>query len=87
VAPDGVECTITIAGVRVEHVDRYGDSFSDAVLAAVPRIVDLLLLTTDAGLKLRLLAAESLRQDERPTSPSSAFYSWHEVYPQAVSLQ
>jgi hydrogenase maturation protease len=87
VAPDGAECTITIAGVRVEHQDRYGDGFSEAVLSAVPRIVDLLLLTTGAGLKLRLLAAESLRQDERPIHQSSAFYSWREVCPQAASLQ
>jgi len=68
-------------------LDRYGDNFSDAVLAAVPRIVDLLLLTTGAGLKLRLLAAESLRQDERPERDLSAFCSWRQVYSQAACLQ
>ena len=87
VAPDGAEFAITIAGVRVDHVDRYGAGFSAAALSAVPRIVDLLLLTTGAALKLRLLAAESLRQDERPSRQPSAFYSWCEAYPQAASLQ
>jgi hydrogenase maturation protease len=87
VAPDGAEFMITIAGVRVEHHDGYGASFSHAVLSAVPRIVDLLLLTTGAGLNLRLLAAESLRQDERQAREPSAFYCWREVTPLAAGLQ
>jgi hydrogenase maturation protease len=87
VAPEGEDCAITIGGVRVEHLDRNGGAFSSAVLLAVPRIVDLLLLTTGAGLKPRLLAAESLRQSERPAREPSAFYARREVCPQGIGLQ
>lgn len=87
VAPEGDECTITIGGVRVDHVDRYDASFSRAVVAAVPRIVDLLLLTVGAGLKLRLLAAESLRQAEQSATESSALHRWREDHAQAAGLQ
>jgi hydrogenase maturation protease len=87
VAAEGAECTITIGGVRVEHLDRYGASFSRAVLSAVPRIVDLLLLTTGAGLKLRLFAAESLRQSELPAREPPALYSWGGGHSQAAGLQ
>ena len=87
VAPGGETCMITVAGVRVEHLDRYGANFSHAVLSAVPRIVDLLLLTTGAALKLRLLAAESLRQSDQAAREPSAFYAWRASYPQAAGLQ
>ncbi len=80
-------CTITIGGVRVEHMDRYSLDFSRAVLSAVPRMVDLLLLTTGAGLKLRLLAAESLRQTEPASRDVSAHYGWGEVHAEAAGLQ
>jgi hydrogenase maturation protease len=91
VAPDGAEFMITIAGVRVEHVDRYGATFSQAVLSAVSRIVDLLLLTTGAGLQLRLFAAESLRQSDRQSDrisrEPSAFCSWREGYELSPNFQ
>ena len=87
VASDGAEFMITIAGVRVEQLDRYGASFSHAVLTAVPRIVDLLLLTSGAPLKLRLLAAESLRQIDQTAREPSAFYAWRGIYAQAAGLQ
>lgn len=87
VAPEGAECMITIGGVRVEHLDRYGAGFSRSVLLAVPRIVDLLLLTTGAGLKLRLLAAESLRKAERSVCELSALHAWGEVHAQPAGLQ
>jgi len=87
VAPEGEGCAITIGGVRVEHSDWTGGDFSSAVLSAVPRIVDLLLLTTGAGLKLRLLAAELLRKSERPTREPVELYSWGEASAQAAGLQ
>jgi hydrogenase maturation protease len=61
VAPAGPDLTITIAGVEGAHFDHYGE-FSRAVYAAVPRLVDLLLLSIGAGLKSRLRAAESFRK-------------------------
>jgi hydrogenase maturation protease len=87
VSPEGVACAITIGGVRIEYQDRYGAGFSRAVLSAVPRIVDLLLLTTGAGLNLRLRAAESLRQTETPTPEPSALYTWREAHAQVAGLQ
>ena len=53
VAAEGPECAVTIAGVEGEYRDRYGWVFSPAALAAVPRLVDLLLMVTGAGLKIR----------------------------------
>ena len=87
VAPEGSECTITIAGVRVARSDSYGAGFSQAVLSASPRIVDLLLLTTGAPLNLRLLAAEVLHQNERPERGAFALREWPEVHFQTVGLQ
>jgi hydrogenase maturation protease len=86
-APAGAECSIMIAGVRVGQVERYGAGFSRAALLAVPRIVDLLLLTSGASLSLRLLAAESLRQREWREDDSSVPSTWRESCSQVASLQ
>ena len=89
-SPEGAACTITIAGVRVEHVqhvEHYGAEFSHAVLSAIPRLVDLLLLTTGAELKLRLLAAELLRPNPRPARAATMTVGWRTTGAQAVVLQ
>ena len=86
-APEGPECEITIAGVEGGHRDRYGWVFSQAALAGVPRLVDLLLLVTGAGLKVRLLASDSLRQEQRPRRVASPAYDWSEGCEQAACLQ
>jgi hydrogenase maturation protease len=78
VAPDGPSCAITIAGVACEHSDRYGAGFSNAVLSAIPRLVDLVLMVTGAGLKIRLLAAEILQQERPPEHIDSRPFDWGE---------
>ncbi len=87
VVPTGPEWAITIAGVEQEHHDRYGAGFSRNVLSAVPRLVDLVLMVTGAGLKYRLLASETLRQDELPRRAAPSAYDWSEVCEQAPSFQ
>jgi hydrogenase maturation protease len=78
VAPDGSECAITIAGVEREQQDQCGAGFSSAVLAAIPRLVDLVLMVTGAGLKIRLLASDVLRRDQLPQGIASPSFDWSE---------
>jgi hydrogenase maturation protease len=87
VAPGGIECAITIAGVEWGQRDRCGAEFSSAVLAAVPRLLDLLLLVTGAGLKIRLLAADTFRQNRHTHAVTSASYDWGDFSEQAPSFQ
>jgi hydrogenase maturation protease len=87
VAPDGPSCVITIAGVACEHSDRYGAGFSNAVLSAIPRLVDLVLMVTAAGLKIRLLAAEILRQERSTHKVTSSSYNWCGFSEEAPSFQ
>jgi len=87
VTPDGQECSITIAGVEREQEDRYGAGFSAAVLAAIPRLVDLLLMVTDAGLKVRLQASEILRQEQRSRSLATRSLDWSDASGQAAGYQ
>ena len=87
VAPDGPSCAITVAGVACEHSDRYGAGFSNAVLSAIPRLVDLVLMVTGAGLKIRLLAAEILRQNARLLPDAPAPYDWRQACAEAFSVQ
>jgi hypothetical protein len=82
-----LECAITIAGVEREQQDRYGDGFSTAVLSAIPRLVDLVLMVTDAGLKIRLLASETLRQEQRAQRMTSRSLDWSDACEQAVGYQ
>jgi len=78
VAPDGPECAITIAGVEREQQDQCGPDFSNAVLSAIPRLVDLVLMVTGAGLKIRLLASETLRRAQLPQRIASPSLDWSE---------
>jgi len=87
VPPDGPACTVTIAGVACEHLDRYGTGFSRAVLSAIPRLVDLVLMVTGAGLKTRLLASQTLRQNESPLPDAPASCSWRQACAEAYSVQ
>ena len=87
VTPDGSECAITIAGVEREDPDRNGTGFSSAVLSAIPRLVDLVLMVTGAGLKIRLLASETLRQDENPLPDVSAPCGWRQACAETSSVQ
>jgi len=87
VTPGGLECAITIAGVEREQQDRYGSGFSTAVLSAIPRLVDLLLMVTDAGLKIRLLASESLRQEQRARRMPTRSLDWSDACEQAAGYQ
>jgi hypothetical protein len=87
VAPDGPSCAITIAGVACEHSDRYGTGFSNAVLLAIPRLVDLVLMVTQAGLKIRLLAAEILRQNARPLPNAPDPFDWRQACAEVFSVQ
>ena len=87
VTPSGLECAITIAGVECEQQDRYGDGFSAAVLSAIPRLVDLLLMVTDAGLKIRLLASETLRQEQRARGMTSRSLDWSNACEQFAGYQ
>jgi len=87
VTSGGSECAITIAGVEREQQDRYGDGFSTAVLSAIPRLVDLLLMVTDAGLKIRMLASETLRQDQSSRHMTSSSMDWSDACEQAAGYQ
>jgi hydrogenase maturation protease len=87
VAPGDPACTVTIAGMACEHSDRYGIGFSNAVLSAIPRLVDLVLMVTGAGLKMRLLAAETLRQNASPLPDASASFGWRQACAEAFSIQ
>ena len=87
VAPAGPECSVTIAGVEGEYRDRHGWLFSYAARSAVPRLVDLLLMVTGAGLKIRLLASDTLRREQRPQCVASPSYEWNEANEQAAYLQ
>jgi len=87
VTPDGEDCAITIAGVEREQRDQYGAGFSAAVLAAIPRLMDLVLMVTDAGLKIRLLAAETLRQEQNARRIVSRSHDWSDACDQAPGYQ
>ncbi len=96
VAPAGPECAITIAGVAREQHDCYGAGFSTAVLAAMPRLVDLVLMVTGAGLHVRLLASHTFRQNQgsQRTGPShyndndnGSYRSFGEASQQVPSFQ
>lgn len=87
VASEGPKCVVTIAGVEGEYRDRYGMAFSRAVLAAVRRLVDLLLMVTGAGLKIRLLASDTLRQEQHPRRIAASCYDCSEVSEQAPYFQ
>ena len=87
VAAEGPECVGTIAGVEGEHRDRYGWAFSQAALSAVPRLVDLLLMVTGAGLKIRLLASDTLRQEQHPRRITASCCDWSEASEQAPCFQ
>jgi hydrogenase maturation protease len=87
VASEGPKCVVTIAGVEGEYRDRYGTAFSRAVLAAVPRLVDLLLMVTGAGLKIRLLASDTFRQEQHPRRIAASCYDWSEASEQAPCFQ
>lgn len=87
VAAEGPECVVTIAGVEGEHRDRYGWAFSQAALSAVPRLVDLLLMVTGAGLKIRLLASDTLRQEQHPRRITASCCDWSEASEQAPCFQ
>lgn len=76
VTPDGSKCAITIAGVERDQQDRAGAGFSSAVLSAIPRLVDLVLMVTGAGLKIRLLASDILRQNQLPQRIASPPFDW-----------
>jgi hydrogenase maturation protease len=75
VAPAGPECAITIAGVAREQQDCCGAGFSTAVLAAIPRLVDLILMVTGAGLHVRLLASDTFRRNPRSQRAASSHYN------------
>lgn len=87
VAPAGTECSVTIAGVEGEYRERHGWVFSHAARSAVPRLVDLLLMVTGAGLKIRLLASDTLRLEQRPWFVASPSYEWSDAKEQAAYLQ
>ena len=87
VSPDGSECAITIAGVEREQRDGNGSELSNAVLSAIPRLVDLVLMVTGAGLKIRLLAADTLRQDRQSQRMVSTSFEWSEASQPASSFQ
>jgi hydrogenase maturation protease len=87
VTPGGLECAITIAGVEREQLDSYGAGFSTAVLSSIPRLVDLVLMVTDAGLKIRLLASETLRQEQRALHMTSPSLDWSDGCEQAAVYQ
>jgi len=87
VAPDGPECAITIAGVEREQQDQAGAGFSTAVLSAIPRLVDLVLMVADAGLKIRLLASETLRQEQSARRIVARSPDWSDACDQAASYQ
>jgi hydrogenase maturation protease len=87
VTPGGLECAITIAGVEREQQDSYGAGFSAAVLSAIPRLVDLVLMVTDAGLKIRLLASETLRQEQCALRMTSRSLDWSDGCEQAAGYQ
>jgi hydrogenase maturation protease len=87
VAPRGSECSITIAGVQADHVDRYDAPYSQAVLLARPRLVDLVLLSTGAELKIRLLAEASFRETVHLLHDVSAPCDWQETSAQAAGVQ
>jgi hydrogenase maturation protease len=87
VTPGGLECAITIAGVEREQQDRHGAGFSTAVLSAIPRLVDLLLMVTDAGLKIRLLASETLRQEQSARRMTSHSLDWSDACEQSAGYQ
>jgi hydrogenase maturation protease len=87
VAPGDPACTVTIAGVACEHSDRYGTGFSNAVFSAIPRLVDLVLMVTGAGLKSRLLAAETLRPERPPQRIDVPSFDWGEGCQTALIFQ
>ena len=78
VTPADSECTITIAGVEREQQDGNGAELSPAVRSAIPRLVDLVLMVTGAGLKIRLLASETLRHEHHSQRISSPSFDWSE---------
>jgi hypothetical protein len=87
VASDDSGLAITIAGVERGYEDVYGAGFSQAVLAARLRLVDLVLMVTGGGLKARLLAADIFDQGQRTQRIASRSYEWNAACEQSVSLQ
>jgi len=87
VASDDSEFDITIAGVERGYEDLYGAGFSQSVLAARSRLVDLVLMVTGAGLKARLLAAEIFRPDHSTQRIASRCYEWNAGCEECASLQ
>jgi len=86
VTPADSECTITIAGVEREQQDGNGAELSPAVRSAIPRLVDLVLMVTGAGLKIRLLASETLRQEEDSLPDISAPCGWRQACAETSSV-
>jgi hydrogenase maturation protease len=71
---------VAIAGVEGGQFMSYGTSFSDPVWAAVPRLVDLILLFVGAGIEARTMVKESCRRmglrAEQPACIAPADYRW-----------
>lgn len=62
VACDGGPRNVAIAGVEGRQAMRYGARFSDEVLAAVPTLVDLILLFVGARVEARTMVKEVCRR-------------------------
>jgi len=87
VASEDSSLAITIAGVERGYEDLYGAGFSQPVLAARLRLVDLVLMVTGGGLKARLLAADIFNQGQCTQRIASRSYEWSTTCEQVASLQ
>ena len=65
---DGVSPGVAIAGVEGKQFLAYGAPFSDEVAAAIPRLVDLLLLTMGAKVETRAMVGEVCHRFSDPDS-------------------
>jgi hydrogenase maturation protease len=69
---DGVLKSVTLAGIERKLTLGFCTGFSDEVTAAVPRLVDLILLTVGAELDARVKVKETCRRFVVPTSGAVA---------------
>lgn len=59
---DGDTYRVAIAGIEGKQSLVYGSEFSDEVVAAIPRLVDLLLLTLGARVETRAMVKEACQR-------------------------